>query len=123
MRHRWPRPGELPQGYYITYGGQFEAQQEATRLLGILSIFSLAAMFLVLYSHFRSSRIVLQVLLNIPLALIGSLIAVALTDRVISIASIVGFITLTGIASRNGIMMISHYIHLVREEGRRSRRR
>ena len=108
---------ELPQEYYITYGGQFEAQQEATRLLGILSIFSLAAMFLVLYSHFRSSRIVLQVLLNIPLALIGSLIAIAMTDRVISIASIVGFITLTGIASRNGIMMISHYIHLVREEG------
>jgi CzcA family heavy metal efflux pump len=108
---------QLPQGYYITYGGQFEAQQEATRLLGILSIFSLAAMFLVLYSHFRSSRIVLQVLLNIPLALIGSLIAIAITDRVISIASIVGFITLTGIASRNGIMMISHYIHLVKEEG------
>jgi CzcA family heavy metal efflux pump len=108
---------QLPQGYYITYGGQFEAQQEASRLLAILSLFSLAAMFMVLYSHFRSSRIVLQVLLNIPLALIGSLIAIAITDRVISIASIVGFITLTGIASRNGIMMISHYIHLVREEG------
>ncbi|HVK40116.1 MAG TPA: efflux RND transporter permease subunit [Candidatus Kapabacteria bacterium] len=108
---------ELPQGYYITYGGQFEAQQDASRLLGILSLFSLAAMFMVLYSHFRSSRIVIQVLLNIPLALIGSLVAIAVTDRVISIASIVGFITLTGIASRNGIMMISHYIHLVREEG------
>ena len=107
----------LPQGYYVTYGGQFEAQQDASRLLGILSLFSLAAMFLVLYSHFRSARIVAQVLLNIPLALIGSIIAIALTDGVISIASIVGFIALTGIASRNGIMMISHYIHLVKEEG------
>jgi Cu/Ag efflux pump CusA len=106
----------LPQGYYITYGGQFEAQQDASRLLGILSLFSLAAMFMVLYTHFRSSRIVLQVLLNIPLALIGSLVAIAITTQVISIASIVGFITLTGIASRNGIMMISHYIHLVKEE-------
>jgi CzcA family heavy metal efflux pump len=108
---------QLPQGYYITYGGQFEAQQEASRLLGILSLFALAAMFMVLFTHFRSSRIVLQVLLNIPLALIGSLVAIALTNRIISIASIVGFITLTGIASRNGIMMISHYIHLVKEEG------
>ncbi|MBC8144454.1 MAG: efflux RND transporter permease subunit, partial [bacterium] len=108
---------ELPQGYYITYGGQFEAQQDASRLLGILALFSLGAMFMVLYSHFRSSRIVFQVLLNIPLALIGSLIAIAITDRVVSIASIVGFIALTGIASRNGIMMISHYIHLVKEEG------
>jgi CzcA family heavy metal efflux pump len=107
----------LPQGYYITYGGQFEAQQDASRLLGILSLFSLAAMFMVLYAHFRSSRIVMQVLLNIPLALIGSLVAIALTNRVVSIASSVGFITLTGIASRNGIMMISHYIYLVKEEG------
>lgn len=113
----------LPQGYFITYGGQFEAQQDASRLLGVLSLFALAAMFMVLYSHFRSTRIVLQVLLNIPLALIGSLIAIALTDRVISIASIVGFITLTGIASRNGIMMISHYIHLVKEEGEAFTRR
>ncbi len=108
---------KLPEGFFVVFSGQFESQQEASRLIGILSLFSLTAMFLVLYTHFRSSRIVLQVLLNIPLALIGSVIAILLTNRTISIASLVGFITLTGIASRNGIMMISHYIHLVREEG------
>ncbi len=107
----------FPEGFFVNFSGQFESQQSASRLIGILSLFSLAAMFLVLYTHFRSSRIVLQVLLNIPLALIGSVIAILLTDRTISIASLVGFITLTGIASRNGIMMISHYIHLVKEEG------
>ena len=108
---------DLPTGYFITYGGQFESQQAATRLLTILGIFSVAGMFLVLYAHFRSWRIVLQILLNIPLALIGAVIAIAITDRTISVASIVGFITLTGIASRNGIMMLSHYLHLIKEEG------
>jgi CzcA family heavy metal efflux pump len=108
---------KLPQGYFITFGGQFQSQQEATRLIGMLSMFSLAAMFLVLYTHFKSARIVIQILLNIPLALIGSVIAVYLTGGVMSIATLVGFITLTGIASRNGIMMISHYIHLVEHEG------
>lgn len=107
----------LPEGYFVTFGGQFESQQDASRLIGILSIFSLAAMFLVLYTHFKSSTIALQILLNIPLALIGSVIAILITDRTISVASLVGFITLTGIASRNGIMMISHYLHLVKEEG------
>jgi len=107
----------LPQGYYLQWGGQFESQQSASRLIGLLSIFSLLGIFLLLYSHFKSSRIVLQIMLNIPLALIGSVIAVMLTGGVFSIATMVGFITLTGIASRNGIMMISHYIHLVQHEG------
>ncbi|MBI4817436.1 MAG: efflux RND transporter permease subunit [Deltaproteobacteria bacterium] len=106
----------LPTGYFVTYGGQFEAQQAASRLIAILSLFSLAGMVLVLYSHFRSMRIVLQILVNIPLALIGSVTAIWLTDRTLSVASLVGFITLTGIASRNTIMMISHYIHLVEHE-------
>ncbi|MFZ5469576.1 MAG: efflux RND transporter permease subunit [Myxococcota bacterium] len=108
---------KLPVGYFVSYEGQFESQKSATRLIALLSLFSLAGMFLVLYSHFRSVRTVFQVLLNIPLALIGSVVAVWLTDRTLSIASLVAFITLTGIAARNTIMMISHYIHLVREEG------
>lgn len=108
---------KLPSGFYVQYGGQFESQQEASKLIGLLSIFALAGIFLVLYSHFKSSRIVLQIMLNVPLALIGSVIAVILTGGTFSIATLVGFITLTGIASRNGIMMISHYIHLIEQEG------
>ena len=108
---------QLPQGYYIEWGGQFESQQSAAKLITILSLFSFAGIFLVLYSHFNSWQIALQIMLNIPLALIGSVIAVILTGGVFSIATLVGFITLTGIASRNGIMMISHYIHLVEQEG------
>jgi Cu/Ag efflux pump CusA len=107
----------LQEGYYLQWGGQFESQQSASKLITILSIFSIAGIFLVLYSHFKSTRIAFQIMLNIPLALIGSVIAVMLTGGVFSIATMVGFITLTGIASRNGIMMISHYIHLVQHEG------
>lgn len=108
---------ELPEGYYIEYGGQFESQKAASGLILILSLFSLGGIFIVLFHHFKSATIVLQIMLNIPLALIGSVIAVQLTGGVFSVATLVGFITLTGIASRNGIMMISHYIHLVQHEG------
>lgn len=108
---------QLPQGYFLEYGGQFESQQSASRLILILSLFSFAGIFLVLYSHFHSAWIVGQIMLNIPLALIGSVVAVMLTGWVFSVATLVGFITLTGIASRNGILMISHYIHLVENEG------
>jgi HME family heavy-metal exporter len=108
---------KLPQGSFIEWGGQFESQRTASWLITILSIFSVLGIFLVLYSHFKSTRIVFQIMLNIPLALIGSVIAVMLTGGIFSIATMVGFITLTGIASRNGIMMISHYIHLVEHEG------
>ena len=108
---------KLPPGYYLTYGGQFESQQSASQKILWLSLFSLAGKFLVLFSHFKSSLMVGQIMLNIPLALIGSVVAVLLTGGTFSIASLVGFITLTGIASRNGIMMISHYIHLVEHEG------
>jgi CzcA family heavy metal efflux pump len=108
---------EKPSGYYVTYGGQFESQRSAARLIGLLSIASLIGMFLVLYSHFRSTAVALQILLNIPLALVGAVAAVLLTGGVLSVATLVGFITLCGIAARNGIMMISHYIHLMKEEG------
>lgn len=107
----------LPEGYFLEYGGQFESQQSASKLIMILSVFSIGGIFLVLYSHFKSSRIVWQIMLNVPLALIGSVVAVMLTGGTFSIATLVGFITLTGIASRNGIMMISHYIHLIEHEG------
>ena len=107
----------LPPGFFISYEGQFQSQQQATRLIGLLSIATLAAMFLVLYSHFRSSVIVAQILLNIPLAFIGGLVLTYVTIGKISVATLVGLITLSGIASRNTIMMISHYLHLMRHEG------
>lgn len=107
----------LPTGFFISYEGQFQSQQEATRLIGILSIVTLATMFLVLYSHFRSTMIVGQILLNIPLAFIGGLALTYFMVGKVSIATLVGLITLAGIASRNTIMMISHYIHLMEHEG------
>jgi CzcA family heavy metal efflux pump len=107
----------LPSGSYITYGGQYEAQQQASKTIGWLCLLAFAGIFLVLYSHFNSWRVVAQIMLNIPLALVGSVVAVWITGGVFSIATLVGFITLTGIASRNGIMMISHYIHLIEHEG------
>lgn len=108
---------QLPQGYFITYSGLIESQESATSLIGFLALFSLVGIFLVLYSHFKSTRLTLQIMLNVPLALIGSVAALMLTGGTFSVATLVGFITLTGIASRNGIMMISHYIHLVEHEG------
>jgi CzcA family heavy metal efflux pump len=107
----------LPQGYFVEFGGQFEAQKEASRLIGMLAFFAFLGIFVVLFSHFRSWRIVLQIMLNIPLALVGSVAAVWWTGGTFSVATLVGFITLTGIASRNGIMMISHYLHLMEYEG------
>lgn len=108
---------KLPQGYSITYGGQFESQRSATRLLLTLSSLSLVAMFALLYTHFRSTTLVFQVMLNIPFAFIGSVAALLIAGEHFSVAALVGFISLTGVASRNGILMITHYVHLMVEEG------
>ena len=109
----------LPAGYSVSFEGQFQSQQEASRLIAVLSGFTLTAMFLVLYAHFRSAAIVAQILLNIPLAFVGGLILTWLLIGTVSIATLVGLITLAGIASRNTIMMISHYLHLMEHEGER----
>jgi CzcA family heavy metal efflux pump len=107
----------LPDGYFVQYGGQFESQRSASRLILLLGILSLAGIFTVLYAHFKSTFIAVQIMLNIPMALIGSLVAIYVSDRTFSIATMVAFVTLCGIASRNGIMMISHYLHLMKYEG------
>lgn len=107
----------LPPGYYVEYGGQFEAAEAASATLFWLSVVVLFGIFLLLYVALQSLRDALLVMLNLPLALIGGMVGVWLTDGVISIASVIGFITLFGIATRNGIMMVSHIRHLMREEG------
>jgi len=98
-------------------GGQFEAQESASRTVFLLSFVSLGIMFLVLAMHFRSSNLAIQVLLNIPAAFIGAVAFLLLTDQTLSIATLVGFVSLGGIASRNGILLIDHYLHLMKEEG------
>jgi len=104
-------------GYYIEYGGQFESAQSATRVIALLSLISLAAMFLALYTLFRSANLSLQVLSALPMAAIGAIAALVITGQSLTVASMVGFISLAGIASRNGILLISHYLHLVKYEG------
>jgi len=107
----------MESGYFISYEGQFQSQQAAARLIGILAMLTLAAIFLLLYSHFRSAMIVAQVLLNVPLSFVGALALTYWTLGTISVATLVGLITLAGIATRNTIMMISHYLHLMQHEG------
>ncbi len=104
-------------GYTIRISGQFEAQQEATRLIVGLSVVSLFLMVLILYLHFRSVRIALLVLLTRPIAFIGAAAYVVLSGQVVSVATLVGFIALLGIAARNAILLVDHYLHLMREEG------
>ncbi len=107
----------LPEGYFTALEGQFQAQEQAARLITLLAAVSLTMIFMVLYSRYRSTALTLIIMGNIPLALIGSVVALWISGQPLSVAALVGFITLTGIATRNGILKISHYINLCAFEG------
>ena len=107
---------ELPEGYHIEYGGQFESEQAASRILLLASMMSIVVIFLLLYMQFKSAAQSGVILLNLPLALIGGVFALLLTTGELSIPAIIGFISLFGIATRNGMLLISHY-NLLREQG------
>lgn len=109
IRSRIDKEIELPEGYHIEYGGQFESEQAASRTLLFTSLLSIVVIFLLLYNEFRSVRQSGVILLNLPLALIGGVFALVLTTHEISIPAIIGFISLFGIATRNGMLLISHY--------------
>ncbi|OFX21377.1 MAG: multidrug transporter AcrB [Anaeromyxobacter sp. RBG_16_69_14] len=108
---------ELPRGYHVEYGGQFESAEEAVRTLVLLGIAVIAGIFLLLYLALKSGRDAALVMVNLPLALAGGAAGVFLSGGVLSVASIIGFITLFGIATRNGLMLVSHVRHLVEQEG------
>jgi HME family heavy-metal exporter len=107
----------LPKGYYISLEGQFLAQEEASKQIALLALFALIMIFLLLNNRYKSPLLSLIIMGNIPMALVGSVAALYLSGGVLSIASLIGFITLAGISSRNGILKISHYIHLAQFEG------
>lgn len=108
---------QLPEGYHIEYGGQFESEQAASRILTLTSFMSVIIILLLLYHEFKSLKESSIILLNLPLALIGGVFTLLFTTGEISIPAIIGFISLFGIATRNGMLLISHYKYLQREEG------
>ena len=107
----------LPEGYHVEYGGQFESEQAASRTLTLASCVALVIIFLLLYHQFHSTWESLIILINLPLALIGGVFALLLTTGEVSIPAVIGFISLFGIATRNGMLLISHYNHLQQVEG------
>jgi HME family heavy-metal exporter len=107
----------MPVGYYVEYGGQFESQQSATRRIITMAGVAAIGMFIVLLILFPSVRIVLQILNALPTAFIGGVFALVITQQELTVASLVGFISLGGIAVRNGILLVTHYFHLMKEEG------
>ena len=107
----------MPEGYFISIGGQFQAQEDASRLIGLLSIASVGMIFLILYTRYRSAILAAIIMSNIPLALVGAVVGLWLSGQPLSVAALVGFITLAGIAIRNGILKVSHYINLCAFEG------
>lgn len=116
IRDRVSKEVKIPQGYFVEYGGQFESQQRATLLISVLAMISGLAMFVVLYMLYPSWRIVLQILNALPTAFIGGVFALIVTGQTLTVASMVGFISLGGIAVRNGILLVSHYLHLMKYE-------
>jgi HME family heavy-metal exporter len=108
---------KLPEGYFVTLGGQFQAQEQASRLVGMLSVVSLVLMFVVLYSRYKSAILSALIMVNIPLALVGAVLGLWISGQPLSIAALIGFITLAGISVRNGILKVSHYLNLMRIEG------
>lgn len=108
---------QLPEGYFVTYGGQFEAQQAASKRILLLSLVALVAVFVVLYSAYPSTSLVLQILFALPAAFVGGVIALKLSGQTMSTAAMVGFISLGGIAARNGLLLMSTYLDAVREQG------
>jgi CzcA family heavy metal efflux pump len=108
---------DLPVGYFIEYGGQFESEQSASRTIAVLFVASLIGMFLVLFTMFRSVNLSLQVMAALPMAFIGAVAALVITQQTLTVAAMVGFIALVGVASRNGILLLNHYLHLVKYEG------
>jgi Cu/Ag efflux pump CusA len=107
----------LPEGFFTSLEGTFQAQEDASRTIGILSLLSLTLIFAILYSRYRSAVLALIIMGSVPFALIGSVVALFLAGQPLSVASMVGFVTLTGIAARNGILKVSHYINLALHEG------
>jgi Cu/Ag efflux pump CusA len=108
---------KLPEGYFVTYEGEFQAQQDATRRIVILSAVIFVIIAFLLYGYFRTPFFAVQVICDIPLALVGGLVFTYLKLGNISIATLVGFIAVAGVAARNSIMLLSHYLHLMQHEG------
>ncbi|EDY83851.1 heavy metal efflux pump, CzcA family [Verrucomicrobiia bacterium DG1235] len=117
LRDRVTSEIALPQSYFISFEGEFQAQQEATRRIAWLSLLALCVIATLLFTYFKTPVFTIQVLADIPLALIGGLALTSLLLNNISIATLVGFIAVAGVAARNSVMMISHYLHLMRHEG------
>jgi Cu/Ag efflux pump CusA len=117
MRTAVARDVPMPAGYRVEYGGQFESEQSASRRLLVLGVGVIAGLFMLLVLAFGRPRDAILIMVNLPLALIGGVVGVFLAGGVLSVASMIGFITLFGIATRNGIMLVSHIRHLMEQEG------